>query len=94
MGALGLIEISGLAAAIEALDSMLKAASVEFVTWEKKLGGRLVTIIVTGSVADAQAAVEAGKIAGGRLGRVVASAVIARPHEETVRMAQLSRAKL
>ena len=46
----GLIEVPSTTAAIDALDIMCKTADVEFVTWEKKLGGRLVTIIVQGNV--------------------------------------------
>ena len=46
----GLIEIPSTTAAIDVLDIMCKTADVEFVTWEKKLGGRLVTIIVEGEV--------------------------------------------
>ena len=57
--AIGLIEVSGSVAAIDALDIMCKAASVTLVTWEKKLGGRLVTVIVTGDVSDVTAAVAA-----------------------------------
>ena len=34
---LGFFEISGVVAAVNALDLMVKAADVEFVTWEKKL---------------------------------------------------------
>ena len=46
--ALGFIEISGVVAAVDALDIMCKTADVELVTWERKLGGRLVTLIVRG----------------------------------------------
>ena len=42
MKSLGLIEVSGVTAAIDCLDIMCKSADVEFVTWERKLGGRLV----------------------------------------------------
>ena len=56
----GLIEISGVVAALDALDIMCKAADVTLATWERKLGGRLVTIIVEGDVAAVTAAVEAG----------------------------------
>ena len=48
--ALGLIELPNCADAVEALDVMLKTADVEFLTWEKKLGGRLVTIFLQGAV--------------------------------------------
>ena len=41
----GFIEITGVVAAIDALDIMCKTADVELASWERKLGGRLVTII-------------------------------------------------
>jgi len=82
--ALGFVELPSLCNAINTLDIMLKAAAVTFVTWEKKLGGRLVTIIVSGSVSSVTAAVEAVKPS------VKSSLVIAAPHPETLRMVQLS----
>ena len=48
-------------AAVESLDAMCKAADVSLVTWERKWGGRLVTIIVEGTVSDVTAAVDAAK---------------------------------
>ncbi|MDY3250363.1 MAG: BMC domain-containing protein [Candidatus Choladocola sp.] len=91
MKSLGLIELPNLADAVEALDIMLKTADVKFLTWEKKLGGRLVTIIIQGSVSACQAAVEAAKTSAS--GRIVASAVIANPHEETMKLVRLSASK-
>jgi len=80
----GLIEVSGVVAAIDSLDAMCKAAEVSLVTWERKLGGRLVTIIVEGSVSDVKAAVEAAKnIAQANHHILAASGVIAAPCEET-----------
>lgn len=90
--ALGFIEISGVTAAVDALDIMCKTASVELVTWERKLGGRLVTVIVTGEVSAVTDAIEAVK--KNCLRPPVASVVIARPHPETVRMVELSAARL
>ena len=46
----GFIEITGVVAAINALDIMCKTADVELASWERKLGGRLVTLIVQGDV--------------------------------------------
>ena len=83
----GLIEISGVVAALDALDIMCKAADVTLATWERKLGGRLVTIIVEGDVAAVTAAVEAAKARA--IKPLVSSGVIANPHEETV--AQVKR---
>ncbi len=48
--AYGFIEITGVVAAINALDIMCKTADVELASWERKLGGRLVTLIVQGDV--------------------------------------------
>ena len=48
--AYGFIEITGVVAAINALDIMCKTADVELASWERKLGGRLVTLIVEGDV--------------------------------------------
>ena len=83
----GLIEISGVVAALDALDIMCKAADVSLSTWERKLGGRLVTIIVEGDVAAVTAAVEAARTRA--IKPLVSSGVIANPHEETV--AQVKR---
>lgn len=91
MKSLGLIELPNFADAVEALDVMLKTADVKFVTWEKKLGGRLVTIIVQGSVSAVQASVEAAKTSA--KGNVVASAVIANPHPETWKLVEKSASK-
>ncbi len=82
--ALGFVEVSGTVAAVDALDIMCKAADVHLVTWERKLGGRLVTLIVTGNVAAVTASVDAAKTRG--IKPVVASAVLARPHEELIRI--------
>ena len=49
MNSLGFVEVSGVTAAIDALDIMCKSADVSLVSWERKLGGRLVTLIITGS---------------------------------------------
>ena len=57
--ALGFIEITGVVAAMDALDIMCKAADVTLATWERKLGGRLVTLVVEGDVDAVKASVEA-----------------------------------
>ena len=89
---LGFIEISGVTAAIDALDIMCKTADVELVTWERKLGGRLVTLIVKGSVSGVTEAVEAAE--AHTIKKPVAKAVIANPHPETERLVALSASRL
>ncbi len=83
--ALGLIETLGLTTAVTALDAASKAADVTLVGVEKVIGvGKAVgvTIQVAGEVAAVRAAVDAGEDAGNRVGIVVSSHVIPRPHEE------------
>ena len=92
MKSLGFVEIQSTTAAIDVLDIMCKSADVEFVTWEKKLGGRLVTVVVQGEVAAVTAAVE--NAVNGAIKKPAAYAVIANPHEELVRVIEKSAARL
>lgn len=77
--ALGMVETRGLVAAIEAADSMLKAANVVLVGTEK-IGSGLVSVMVRGDVGAVKAAVEAGSSNAAKLGELVATHVIPRPH--------------
>ncbi len=79
--ALGMIETRGLVASIEAADTMLKAANVVLVGTEK-IGSGLVTVMVRGDVGAVKSAVESGAEAAGRLGELVATHVIPRPHTD------------
>ena len=90
--AYGLFEIQSTTAAISALDIMCKTANVEFITWEKKLGGRLVTVIIRGSVSDVNQAMEAA--AEGAIKKPAAMVVIANPHEEVIRLVKKSASRL
>ncbi len=77
--ALGMIETKGFVGMVEAADAMVKAAKVELVGYEK-IGGGYVTAIVRGDVAAVKAAVEAGSRAAERVGELVSTHVIPRPH--------------
>ena len=89
--AYGFIEISGVTAAIDALDIMCKTADVELASWERKLGGRLVTLIVEGDVAAVTEAVETAYEKA--IKQPVSRAVIARPHEEIIKIVELSASR-
>ena len=86
---LGLVEVSALGNAIIMLDDMLKAADVEFVATERKLGGRLVTIVVRGELTSVKASVDAGVARATKDGCLKASQVIARPHHEIFKFLHL-----
>ena len=92
MKSIGLIEVSGVTAAIDCLDIMCKSADVEFVTWERKLGGRLVTVVVEGQVSAVTAAVE--NAMANAIKKPVSHAVIASPHQEVQRLLELSASRM
>ena len=77
--ALGMIETRSFPAMVEAADAMVKAAKVELVGMEKT-GGGYVTAVVRGDVAAVKAAVDAGVRGAEKVGEVIATHVIARPH--------------
>ena len=79
--ALGMVETRGLTAAIEAADQMCKAANVALVGTEK-IGSGLVTVMVRGDAGAVKSAVESGSAAASRLGELVATHVIPRPHTD------------
>ena len=77
--ALGMIETKGLVGMVEAADTMVKAAKVTFIGYEK-VGGGLVTAIVRGDVAAVKSATDAGAASARRVGELVSVHVIPRPH--------------
>lgn len=81
MKALGMIEVYGYLAAVEALDSALKAADVGLVEVKKVTGG-LVTVMVAGDVGAVKAAIDAAASAVEKVGRVVSIHVIPSPADE------------
>ena len=88
--ALGMIETRGFAAMVEASDAMSKAARVELVGYEK-IGGGFVTAVVRGDVAAVRAAIEAGSSAAQKVGEVVSTHIIPRPHRKVDEVLPLGR---
>ncbi len=82
--AIALLEVQALVTAIAGLDAMVKAANVKLIHVEKRLGGRLVTVVVEGSVSDVTVALEAGVKAAKAVGNVKLAEVIARPHPDVM----------
>ena len=83
--AIALLAVQAMVTAIVGLDAMIKAADVKLIHVEKRLGGRLVTVVVEGSVSAVQAAADAGKAAAAEVGNVKLCEVIARPHPEVMK---------
>ena len=70
MKAIALLEVQAMVAAIAGLDAMVKAADVKLIHVEKRLGGRLVTVVVEGEVSAVTAALEAGRVEASKVGNV------------------------
>ena len=89
--ALGMIECRSFAAMVEAADAMVKAAKVDLVSYEST-GGGYVTAVVRGDVAAVKAAVDSGVRGAEKVGEVISSHVIARPHANIDTVLPLGRA--
>ena len=83
--AIGIIEAKGLITLIEASDAALKAANIQMSGWEK-IGSGLVTGFFTGDVAAVKAGLDAAAAAGNRVGQVMATKVIPRPHDDLAKL--------
>jgi ethanolamine utilization protein EutM len=81
---IGLVETKGYVGSVDASDAMVKAASVSLVK-QVQIGGAYVTVLVKGDVGSVKAAVEAGAEAAAKVGDLVGSHVIARPHPELLK---------
>lgn len=79
--ALGMIETKGYIGSVEASDAMVKAANVTLVK-TIPIGGGLITVFASGDVGSVKAAVDAGAKAAGKVGELVGSHILARPHED------------
>lgn len=83
--AIGMIETKGYVGSVEASDAMVKAANVSLVR-TIPIGGGLITVLATGDVGSVKAAVDAGAKAAGKVGELVSSHIIARPHDDLLKM--------
>ena len=83
--ALGMIETRGYVGSVEASDAMVKAANVSLVQ-TTSIGGGLITVLARGDVGSIKAAVDAGAKAAAKVGELVSSHILARPHEDLLKI--------
>ena len=76
-----MIETCGLVGTTEAADAMAKTASIEIEKYET-IGAGFTTTLVRGDLASVQVAVQAGAAAAQRVGELVSTHVIPRPHDD------------
>ncbi|MCC5789150.1 MAG: BMC domain-containing protein [Opitutales bacterium] len=82
--ALGMVETRGYVGSVEASDAMVKAANVEIIR-TVQIGGGYITVLAEGDVGSVKAAVDAGSAAAEKVGELIGSHVIARPHEDLLK---------
>lgn len=90
MKSIGFLEVQSVTAAINALDIMCKTADIKLLTWERKLGGRLVTVIIQGHLTAVEEAIKAAALSALK---PCTHAVIANPHEEIMKLILASAEK-
>ena len=83
--AIGMVETKGYVGSVEASDAMVKAANVNLIK-SIAIGGGLITVLARGDVGSVKAAVEAGSKAASKVGELISSHVIARPHEDLLKV--------
>ena len=82
--ALGMIETKGYVGSVEASDAMVKAANVSLVK-TIPIGGGLITVLCKGDVGSVKAAVDAGSKAASKVGELISSHILARPHDDLLK---------
>ena len=69
---------------MEASDAMVKAANVRLVK-TIPIGGGMITVLAQGDVGSVKAAVDAGANAAARVGELISSHLLARPHDDLLK---------
>nr|WP_320026628.1 BMC domain-containing protein [uncultured Acetobacterium sp.] len=82
MISVGIIDTLGFVGAVNALDTCLKTAAVQFVRWEKMSGG-IVSIVIKGDVGAVTASVMAGIEAAAAVGELRNHTIIARLDDQS-----------
>ena len=88
--AIGILEISGFTSAVVGLDAMCKAANVNLLHKEERLGGMLVSLIIAGSVSNVKAALDSGEKACAAITKVYGKEAIPSPHPEVLKFFDLT----
>jgi ethanolamine utilization protein EutM len=82
--AIGMVETKGYVGSVEASDAMVKAANVTLIK-TVPIGGGMITVLARGDVGSVKAAVDAGSKAAAKVGELISSHIIARPHEDLLK---------
>jgi len=95
--AVGLLEVYGFVTAFAAADAACKAANVTIESFDRNRPANadaeiplIILVKLRGSIADVEAALDAGEKAANEHGGVILRHIIAKPMEDTEKMLQIS----
>lgn len=91
--ALGVVEVIGFAAAVQAADAAVKAANVTLLGYEPSKGSGMVTVRFVGDVGAVNAAVDSAAEAAKRVSSVYSQLVIPKPAEEIDNLLKAKKAE-
>ena len=86
VNSLGLIETIGMAAAVEAADTAIKAANINIIGYELTKGLGMVTVKIEGDVSAVKTALDAAKYSASQVNKVCSVLLIPRPAENIERL--------
>lgn len=86
--AIGVVEVTNYSNTVVVMDSMLKAADVEIVSFHKKLGGKMVRGVVAGEVSAVEASIDVAETSRTLIGgdNLKVAVCISNPHPEVVKL--------
>jgi len=91
LDAIGVVEISFYANAVVILDAMLKSSDVELADCQKRLGGKLVQVIIKGTTSAVESAMESARDAGKAVGEknIKVAVTISNPHPQILKLLKM-----
>ena len=91
LDAIGVVEISFYANAVVILDAMLKSSDVELADCQKRLGGKLVQVIIKGTTSAVESAMESARDAGKIVGKknIKVAVTISNPHPQILKLLKM-----
>jgi len=91
--ALGIVEVVGFSAAVQAADAAVKAAKVTLLGYEPSKGSGMVTVKLVGDVGAVDAAVTSAANAAQKVSSVFSHLIIPKPSEEITALLKAKKAE-
>ena len=96
IGAIGVVELSYFSNGVVVLDQMLKASDIDIVSWQQHLGGKMVHTVVSGTVSNVEASINAARESESLItkGALKVAVNITNPHPQVLKLMNMLEEKL